>query len=61
MIGLLRSIGFARWLGRSAEHLTNLGLRVIRKPKVHGWEEACVTLRANTVTVLKARGGRLTC
>ena len=42
------------------ERLTNLFLRLIRKPQVAGWEAACVTLRANTVVVLKARGGRLT-
>ena len=57
---LLRSIGFARWLGRIGQRLTNLCLRLIRKPEVDGWEAAAVTLRANTVTVLKARGFRLT-
>jgi uncharacterized protein (TIRG00374 family) len=60
VIALLRSIPFARWVGRFGERLTNLFLRVIRKPQVSGWEAACVTLRANTVVVLKARGGRLT-
>ena len=60
VIALLRSVGFARWLGRVSERLTNLFLRLIRKPRVKGWEDAAVTLRANTVTVLKARGGRLT-
>ena len=48
------------WLGRVGQRLTNFFLRLIRKPEVDGWEAACVTLRANTVTVLKARGGRLT-
>ena len=60
VIALLRSIPFARWLGRFGQALTNVCLRLIRKPEVDGWEAACVTLRANTVTVLKARGGRLT-
>ncbi len=60
VIALLRSIPFARWLGRVGQRLTNVLLRLIHKPEVDGWEAACVTLRANTVTVLKARGGRLT-
>jgi uncharacterized protein (TIRG00374 family) len=60
VIAVLRSVGFARWLGRTGERLTNLFLRLIHKPSVHGWESAAVTLRANTVTVLKARGVRLT-
>ncbi len=60
VIALLRSIPFARWLGRVGQRLTNVCLRLIHKPEVDGWEPACVTLRANTVTVLKARGGRLT-
>jgi putative heme transporter len=60
VIALLRSVGFARWLGRVSERLTNVFLRLIHKPEVSGWEPACVTLRANTVTVLKARGIRLT-
>lgn len=60
VIAVLRSIGFARWLGRIGQRLTNLFLRLIHKPEVDGWEAAAVTLRANTVTVLKARGFRLT-
>jgi uncharacterized protein (TIRG00374 family) len=60
VIAVLRSIGFARWLGRTGQRLTNFALRLIHKPEVGGWESSAVTLRANTVTVLKARGLRLT-
>ena len=58
--GVLRSVHFARGLGRVSMAATNLVLRLFRRPLVDGWPEAAVTLRANTVTVLKARGGRLT-
>lgn len=57
---LIRSEPFARWLGRWGQRVTNWCLRLIRKPEVDGWELAAVTLRHNTVTVLKARGWRLT-
>ncbi len=60
VIALLRSIPFARWLGRNGQRVTNVFLRLFRKPEVDGWEPSTVTLRANTVTVLKARGIRLT-
>ena len=57
---LVRSEPFARWLGRWGQRISNWFLRLIRKPEVDGWEGAAVTLRHNTVTVLKARGIRLT-
>jgi len=60
LIGVLRSVHFASWLGRVSMSATNLLLRLFRKSPVAGWPEAAVTLRANTVVVLKARGGRLT-
>ncbi len=60
VIAVLRSIGFAKWLGRFGQRLSNFCLRLLRKPEVDGWEASAVTLRHNTVTVLKARGLRLT-
>lgn len=60
VIFLIRSEAFARWCGRVGERISNWCLRLIRKPEVAGWEAAATTLRTNTVTVLKARGIRLT-
>ena len=58
--GLVRSERFARWVGRVGMDVSNWTLRILHKKQVVGWPEAAVTLRTNTVTVLKARGGRLT-
>lgn len=60
VIFLVRSEPFARWLGRWGQRITNWFLRLIRKAEVDGWEDAATTLRHNTVTVLAARGVRLT-
>jgi putative heme transporter len=59
-IALIRSEGFARWCGRIGQRITNWCLRLLHKPEVAGWEAAATTLRTNTVTVLMARGVRLT-
>ena len=58
--GLLRSLRFAQWLGRSGQAIANWCLRLLRKPEVDGWVESAVTLRENTLTVLRAHGVRLT-
>jgi uncharacterized protein (TIRG00374 family) len=60
VILLLRSEGFARWCGRAGQAMTNWCLRLFRKTEQNGWEASAVTLRSNTMTVLKARGLRLT-
>ena len=58
--GLLRSLRFAQWLGRSGQAVANWCLRLLRKPQVEGWVGSAVTLRENTLTVLRAHGVRLT-
>ena len=57
---LLRSLRFAQGLGRTGQTITNWALRLVRKPEVDGWVDAAVTLRENTLTVLRAHGVRLT-
>lgn len=58
--GLLRSVRFAEWLGRTGQAAANRCLRLVGRPQVDGWVGSAVTLRENTLTVLRARGVRLT-
>lgn len=60
VIAVLRSEGFARWLGRLTERIYNFLRRLLRKPPVSNLEAQSIELRLRTVEVLKDRGGRLT-
>jgi uncharacterized protein (TIRG00374 family) len=60
VIGVLRSIPFARWLGRATQAIYNPLRRLFRKPPVTDLEEQAVELRLRTVDILHERGGRLT-
>jgi|SRR5215207_6149243 len=58
--GLLRSVGFARWLGRTAEAVVGLGARLLRRPAPTGYADRAASLRENTVAILRTCGTRLT-
>jgi uncharacterized membrane protein YbhN (UPF0104 family)/membrane-associated phospholipid phosphatase len=50
---LLRSEELARRFGLWAERVASRGLRLIRRPPVHGWELATVRFRARTLELLE--------
>jgi uncharacterized protein (TIRG00374 family) len=60
VIAVLRSVRFARLLGRWTQAVYNPLRRLFRKPPVNELEEQAVELRQRTIDILQERGGRLT-